>query len=86
MRILADKLCSYLKVQTFSKQQVLGNAVNDLLATSQLRQAESAVSLPLTAQNRRRESQTSRSGDIFQLNDRLSFPLWKKKKITGPPS
>ncbi len=33
MRILTDKLCSYLKVQTVSKRQVLGNAVfvNDLL-------------------------------------------------------
>ncbi len=61
--------------------------------TSWLWPAESAVSLPRTVQNRRRESQTSRSGDIFQLNDRLScsfflivtrfvvsmYLLWKKK-------
>ncbi len=38
LSILTDKLCSYLKVQTVSKRQVLGNAVfvNDLL-TSLLR-------------------------------------------------
>ncbi len=45
MCILTDELCSYLKVQTLSKRQVLGNVfVNDLLTTSRLRTAESAVS------------------------------------------
>ncbi len=35
LSILTDKLCSYLKVQTVSKQQMFGNAVfvNDLLTS-----------------------------------------------------
>ncbi len=58
LSILTDKLCSYLKVQTVSKRQVLRNAVFvNYLLTSRLRygQLKSAVSLSLTAQNRRRE-------------------------------
>ncbi len=53
---------------------------------SRLRPAESAVSLPLTAQNRRRESQTSHSGDMtFQLNDSsvFFFYLYFSKKLLG---
>ncbi len=67
---LTDKLCLYLKVKTF-KHSATGAwkryFVNDLMTTSWLRPAKSAVSLSLTAQNRYRESQTSHSGDIFQL-------------------
>ncbi len=44
LSILTDELCSYLKVQTVSKRQVLGNAVfvNDLL-TSRLRYGQLKV-------------------------------------------
>ncbi len=60
LSILTDELCSYLKVQTVSKRQVLGNAVfvNDLLMRRlHYGQLQSAVSLSLTAQSRRREMQ-----------------------------
>ncbi len=85
LSILTDKLCSYLKVQTVSKRQVLGNAVfeNDLL-TSRLRygQLKSAVSLSLTAQSRCRERRHctelalaawGSTGDIFQMNESKVF-------------
>ncbi len=86
LSILTDELCSYLKVQTVSKRQVLGNAVfekNDLL-TSRLRygQLKSAVSLSLTAQSRCRERRHctelalaawGSTGDIFQMNESKGF-------------
>ncbi len=59
MNILTDELRSNLKVQTVSKRQVLGNAVlySFIDESAAVRPTESAVSLPLTAQNRRRERQ-----------------------------
>ncbi len=82
---LTDKLCLYLKVKTF-KHSATGAwkryFVNDLMTTSRLRPAKSAVSLPLAAQNRYQESQTSHSGDIFQLNDRLRYFFFLKKSLS----
>ncbi len=76
LSILTDELCSYLKVQTVSKQQMLGNAVfvNDLLMSRLLYGQLKAVSLSLIADAERgdtAQSLRSQPGAVLETSSKL---------------
>ncbi len=63
MRILTDKLCLYLKVQTVSERQVLGNAVFKRFTD------ESAALRPAESSAARCSEQTPREAALRRESD-----------------